>query len=496
MLRREREGAQPTFADLASAAQSVPEDHILMRMKRAVDWEAVEEKLAFYYDLGDGRPSWPPAVMVRMLVLEQFADLSDRQVHEEVGYNLLYRSFVGIPADEAVPDDTTLVTFRARIGEQGTRTVFELLNRGWEAAGLIDSQRRILDGCHLWAKVARRSWVSLMRQGRTLIVKAVEAVDDELAEKLKAQFVPVAGEREPQGEEALKGEREITRQLLATVADLGDERVRERAAIVEALLGEADRPVSFVDPDARWGHKSKEKIFCGYKTHEAMDPQSRIVTSVDVVAGNANEAARTEELLAKESPPLAEGGAIIGDSLYNKANTIEQVEDAGARPCFSGLTSERVSDAFSYEADSDQMVCPEGKRSVGKVRVNQGDLYYFSMSDCRLCPRAAECLTRGERRGKAKARRRVYLSDARKRRVVAGEAGRQWRKQNLRLRYRIEAKFDEQMNRHGLRRARYWGLAKVTAQVLLNVITVNLKRAAKLLAIRGGPMPATAAALL
>jgi IS5 family transposase len=80
--------------------------------------------------------------------------------------------------------------------------------------------------------------------------------------------------------------------------------------------------------------------------------------------------------------------------------------------------------------------------------------------------------------------------------VVAGEAGRQWRSQNLRLRYRIEAKFDEQMNRHGLRRARYWGLAKVTVQVLLNVITVNMKRAAKLLAIRVGPMPAPAAALL
>ena len=38
------------------------------------------------------------------------------------------------------------------------------------------------------------------------------------------------------------------------------------------------------------------------------------------------------------------------------------------------------------------------------------------------------------------------------------------------------------MNRHGLRRARYWGRAKVTVQVLLNAITVNAKRAMKLLA--------------
>jgi hypothetical protein len=52
---------------------------------------------------------------------------------------------------------------------------------------------------------------------------------------------------------------------------------------------------------------------------------------------------------------------------------------------------------------------------------------------------------------------------------------------------RIEAKFDEQMNPHGLRHARCWGLAKVTAQVLLNALTVNAKRAVKLLALRAPP---------
>ena len=76
----------------------------------------------------------------------------------------------------------------------------------------------------------------------------------------------------------------------------------------------------------------------------------------------------------------------------------------------------------------------------------------------------------------------MYLSDVRKQKVLAGEAGKAWRKTHLKLRGRIEPKFDEQMNRHGLRYARYWGLAKVTVQVLLNVITVNAKRVVKLLA--------------
>jgi IS5 family transposase len=460
-----------------------------MRMRRAIDWEAIERRLEGYYNRFEGRPGWPPAVLLRMLILEQFADLSDREVHEQVGYNLLYRAFVGLGAEEAVPDDTTLVRFRTRIGEPGMREVFAELNRQWEAAGLVGRQRRVLDGVHLWAKVARRSWVELMRRGRRLVVEAAaEKVEPERAERLWEEFVAGAAEVESRGEQALAVEREKTLKLLEAVADIEGERVRERAEILGAMLAEGDRPVRFEDPDARWGHKGQDKAFLGYKAHEALDPESGLVTAVEVVAGNANEAVRTDKLLAGETTVLEPGAAIIADGLYNNATTVTQVQQAGYRPCFSGLEAERVSDAFEYEAATDQMICPEGKRSIGKVRVGQGDLYYFSMSDCDRCPRRNQCLTPGERTGTALPRRRVYLSDVRKRKLTEGRVGRSWRRENLRLRARIEAKFDEQVNRHGLRHARYWGRAKVTVQVLLNVITVNAKRAVKLLG-RAVPAP-------
>jgi hypothetical protein len=93
----------------------------------------------------------------------------------------------------------------------------------------------------------------------------------------------------------------------------------------------------------------------------------------------------------------------------------------------------------------------------------------------------------GERTGTAQPRRRVYLSHVRKQKVAAGAAGKAWRQSQMEVRPRIEAKFDEQMNRDGLRHARYWGLAKVTAQVLHNPLTVNAKRAVKPLALRAPP---------
>ena len=481
MLRREGQESQGSFGDLSRAARSVPRDHILLRMKAQADWAAVEQALAPCYSMWEGRGSYPPAVLVRMLILEEYADLSDRQVSEQVAYNLLYRAFVGLGIDEAVPDDTTLVDFRARIGQSGVREVFALLKRRWEEAGLIGSDRRVLDGCHLWAKVARRSWVSLMRRGRTLVVEAVKRVEAEKGEQLGKEYVPTLGEAEPRGEEALKEERERTRRLLEAVAEFTDERVRERADLLAAMLEEKDRPVSFEDPDARWGRKSEEVKFLGYKTHEAIDPDSRMITSVDVLPGNANESVKTDVLLAQEDGLAKKGATIIADALYNHCVAVSQVEAVGGKACFAGLKAQRVSDAFSYEAEGDAMRCCEGKHSIGKSRVDQGDLYYFSMEDCRDCPRRMQCLTPGERIGSAMARRRVYLSEVRKAKLLAGEAGQHWRREQLRVRGRIEAKFDEQMNRHGLRHARYWGLPKVTIQVLLNAITVNLKRAARLI---------------
>jgi len=96
-------------------------------------------------------------------------------------------------------------------------------------------------------------------------------------------------------------------------------------------------------------------------------------------------------------------------------------------------------------------------------------------------------LTPGEREGKTIPGRHLYLSDVRRQKRVAGEAGHAWRQAQLRLRGRVETKFAEPVNHHGFRRARYWELPKVTIEVPLNGITVNLKRAAKLLRARASP---------
>ena len=59
---------------------------------------------------------------------------------------------------------------------------------------------------------------------------------------------------------------------------------------------------------------------------------------------------------------------------------------------------------------------------------------------------------------------------------------------SLRERPKIERKFSEGKNRHGLNKARYWGLAKVSIQSFMVAIVLNLKRLVKL-TLAGGTVP-------
>lgn len=489
MLRKgSAEPRQPSFSDLART-RVVPPDHELLRMKRTVDWAFVDETLAGSYDRAQGRPGYPPQLLVRMLYLEFYANLSDRQVAEQVGYNLLYREFVGLSLEEPVPDDTTLVLFRQRVGEAGLRAIFDQITTAAKAAGVVGSTKRVTDGTHVLAKVALRGMANFLRHGRAVVLRELAQEDPVAAAGLRERYAGEAAAAD--GDEAGRIAREAQRceELLGELSAGHGDAVQERAEQLRRVLTRlqepqdqksADAPVSFEDPDCRFGYKAKDLCFCGYKVHQDLDPDSRLVVSVETLPGNANEAVEVGTLLGGEAGGLPEGAAVIGDGLYGNSTATGQVAAHQGVPVFAGMQLARVSDRFSYDAGTDQMVCPEGKRSIGSIEQENGRLYYFSVHDCAGCPRKAQCLTPSELTGAQ--RRRVYLSHFRKPKVIAGEAGKAWRRALYRERYKIEGKHAEQKDRHGLRRARYWGLAKVSLQAIVTATVTNLKRLAKLLA--------------
>ena len=84
--------------------QRVPQDHPLREIRRLTD--VVLASLSGAFDemySAFGRPSIAPEYVLRALLLQAFYSVrSERQLVEQLDYNLLFRWFVGLGMDDAV----------------------------------------------------------------------------------------------------------------------------------------------------------------------------------------------------------------------------------------------------------------------------------------------------------------------------------------------------------------------------------------------------------
>jgi transposase len=81
-----------------------PEDHPLRAMRKLVDpiLSSLSPRFQELYST-TGRPSIPPEQLLRALLLQAFYTMrSERQLMEQLDYNLLYRWFVGLTPDDPV----------------------------------------------------------------------------------------------------------------------------------------------------------------------------------------------------------------------------------------------------------------------------------------------------------------------------------------------------------------------------------------------------------
>jgi transposase len=104
----------------------VPDDHPLRAIRRIT--EAALSSLSETFDRlysEVGRPSIPPEKLLRALLLQAFYSVrSERQLMEQLSYNLLFRWFVGLSVDEPVWDPTVFSKNRDRLMEGDVAAAF------------------------------------------------------------------------------------------------------------------------------------------------------------------------------------------------------------------------------------------------------------------------------------------------------------------------------------------------------------------------------------
>jgi transposase len=142
--------------------ERIPSDHPLRAIRAMVD-RALKELGVHFEALyaRRGRPSIPPEKLLRALLLQILYFLrSERQLMEQMNYNLLYRWFVGLNPDDEVWEVTVFTKNRERLlqGEIAQRLLEAVLQQG-RAHDLLSEEHFTVDGTLIEAWASRRSFV-------------------------------------------------------------------------------------------------------------------------------------------------------------------------------------------------------------------------------------------------------------------------------------------------------------------------------------------------
>jgi len=89
---------------------------VLDRIDTLIDWEPLRKLMEAQYTLdGPGRPGFPPVLLFKAVLLQQWYNLSDPALEEAIDDRFSFRRFLGLNLDEKVPDHSTVHKFWDRI---------------------------------------------------------------------------------------------------------------------------------------------------------------------------------------------------------------------------------------------------------------------------------------------------------------------------------------------------------------------------------------------
>ena len=139
--------------------QRVPQDHPLREIRRLTD--NVLRSLSGEFDSlysASGRPSIAPEYVLRALLLQAFYSVrSERQLVEQIDYNLLFRWFVGLGMDDAVWDHSVFSKNRDRLltAEVAQQFFAAVLAQG---RGFLSDDHFTVDGTLIQAWASQKSF--------------------------------------------------------------------------------------------------------------------------------------------------------------------------------------------------------------------------------------------------------------------------------------------------------------------------------------------------
>src|SRR5215813_2529652 len=483
-----------------------------------------------------GHPGLPPWRLALVTIMPFRENLADRQAAEAVRARIDWKYLLGLELTDPGFDFSVLSEFRDRLlaGSAEELLLDKLLER-CQALGLLKARgQQRTDSTHVLAAIRVLNRLELVAETLRAALNAVATVapdwlqaitplawyerysrrieesrlpKDTAAREAYAQMVGEDGFQfldafeapdAPQEARELPGiatlrrtwQRHYDRTVEERAGAAGGAAHRVRFKANRELPPAAEGIESPYDTEARYRHK-RDTAWTGYMVHvsETCEPTApHLLTHVHTTPATVHEVQCTtpiqQALIEKDVPPrehLVDAAYISSDLLVSSREEQDIILRGPTRPSQGWQTQVEGAytvEQFAVDWDQQQVRCPQGHLSTawwehGGGQGSRPIIVQFATQTCAPCPVRAAC-TRAKHRG-----RRLGLPPRAEAEAVAD--ARAWYasaegKAQYAQRAGIEGTLSQGVRAFGLRRTRYWGVAKTHVQHVAIAAAINIDR--------------------
>ena len=511
------QSSQVGMFDAAVLSRPLPEGSFFALLAEYGDRVVRDEDFAGCYSQRMGRPSIPPSLLAKVMLLQHRTGVSDEQAMECVAWDLRWKVALGLPVDHQGWHPTSLTKYRARLllhKKEGLALQNTL--RLAEELGMLDGHaEQIIDSTPMLGAAATQDTVRLVRHGVKKLIDAVRAADEDAGELLGdgLQFDYARPGEKPDCRWREKAERERMLTRVAQDAEralqsieradglLHDEQVKAANELLRELIGQdfdidqdgvprlhrgtrSDRIISTVDTEMRHGRKSSQIRFDGYKlSASATNSSEPLITAVHVSPAGETDGHQAKHLIDSQ-PAARRPERILGDTAYGNGPVRAELAERDVQvlapvPAGKVVEGRFAKHDFGIDLEAGTVSCPAGNAvqiSVSETGFRQAS---FSAAVCGVCPLKARCCP-------GRARRQIKIGDHDELLLAARQAlADPTSAEHLRrTRPRIERLLGLLVYRYGARKSRYIGSAKAQLQAAWAAALVNLNPIGRQLALQ------------
>jgi transposase len=481
------------------------------------------------YCADNGRVALEPVLLLGVSLLQYLEAIPDRQAVEWLRYHAGWNFALNRQLGDDMFHPTTLVNFRQRLldhdlSQLGFTAVMEALIE----AGLVARQsRQRLDSTQMFGRVSRMSRLDCVRESLRL---ALQELAQPLKPEVRPEWWPSLWERYVDSQADYRAALEtLARKMVEAGTDaqqllgwLATPAAKEFAGgtqvqLLARVFGEqfevvagtgvtqpktkeqlsSERVQNPHDPDATYAAKGtgqQKKEHVGYKVQVAETVNEAVLApgepTGNFISGILTHAAREsdeegalkmeqeQQDMGLDKPPVqyVDAAYISTQKLLEAA--AEGRELIGPAPGAASKEDPRFgTDHFNIRVEQRQAICPAGQQNSQCSRLEEqatGKVSYrfeWSTEACAQCPLRQQCLKADQKHRTLAVGEHHTILQARRR-----EQKTEPFKQRMKHRNAIEGTQSELVRAHGLRRARYWSLAKVKLQNYFIGAACNVKR--------------------